>query len=42
LGAHLRCADWTSSDIRRFYVGETRAREKLYICGRESNIAVTI
>jgi excisionase family DNA binding protein len=32
----------TSSDIRQFYVGATRAREKLYICGRESNIAVTI
>jgi superfamily I DNA/RNA helicase len=30
------------SVIRVFYVGLTRAREKLYICGRESNMAVSI
>jgi superfamily I DNA/RNA helicase len=30
------------SVIRQFYVGATRAREKLYICGRESNMAVSI
>ena len=30
------------SVIRQFYVGMTRAREKLYICGRESSMAVTI
>jgi hypothetical protein len=30
------------SVIRQFYVGVTRAREKLYICGRESNMAVSI
>ena len=30
------------SVIRQFYVGATRAREKLYICARESNMAVSI
>jgi superfamily I DNA/RNA helicase len=30
------------SVIRVFYVGLTRVREKLYICGRESNMAVSI
>jgi superfamily I DNA/RNA helicase len=30
------------SVIRQFYVGATRAREKLYICARESNMAVAI
>lgn len=30
------------SVIRQFYVGATRAREKLYLCARESNMAVTI
>jgi len=30
------------SVIRQFYVGATRAREKLYICGRQSNMAVSI
>ena len=30
------------SVIRQFYVGATRAREKLYICGRESSMAVSI
>ena len=30
------------SVIRQFYVGVTRAREKLYFCGRESNMAVSI
>jgi ATP-dependent exoDNAse (exonuclease V) beta subunit len=28
--------------IRQFYVGVTRAREQLYICGRESNMAFSI
>jgi hypothetical protein len=28
--------------IRQFYVGVTRAREKLYICGRESSMAASI
>jgi len=30
------------SVIRQFYVGVTRAREKLYVCARESNMAVSI
>ena len=30
------------SIIRQFYVGATRAREKLYLCGRESARAVSI
>jgi superfamily I DNA/RNA helicase len=30
------------SVIRQFYVGSTRAREKLYICGRESALAVSL
>jgi superfamily I DNA/RNA helicase len=30
------------SVIRQFYVGVTRAREKLYICGRESSTAISI
>ena len=30
------------SVIRQFYVGVTRAREKLYICGRESSMAISI
>jgi superfamily I DNA/RNA helicase len=30
------------SAIRLFYVGATRAREKLYICARESSIAMSI
>jgi superfamily I DNA/RNA helicase len=30
------------SVIRLFYVGATRARERLYICQRESGMAVTI
>ena len=30
------------SVIRQFYVGATRAREKLYICGRESSMAVSL
>ena len=28
--------------IRLFYVGATRAREMLYICARESNMAISI
>ena len=31
-----------SGVIRQFYVGSTRAREKLYICGRESALAVSL
>ena len=30
------------SVIRQFYVGVTRAREKLYVCGRESSTAISI
>ncbi len=30
------------SVIRQFYVGATRARGKLYICGRESSMAISI
>jgi hypothetical protein len=30
------------SIVRQFYVGVTRAREKLYLCGRDSSTAVTI
>jgi superfamily I DNA/RNA helicase len=30
------------SVIRLFYVGATRAREALYICQRETGMAVTI
>ncbi len=30
------------SVIRQFYVGATRAREKLYLCGRESSMAISI
>ncbi|MCE5308667.1 MAG: ATP-binding domain-containing protein [Acidobacteriales bacterium] len=30
------------SVIRQFYVGATRARERLYICGRETSMAVRI
>jgi superfamily I DNA/RNA helicase len=30
------------SVIRQFYVGATRAREVLYICQRETSMAVTI
>jgi len=30
------------SVIRQFYVGITRTREKLYLCARESNMAVSI
>ena len=30
------------SVIRQFYVGATRARERLYVCGRASSMAVTL
>ena len=30
------------SVIRQFYVGATRARDKLYICGRESSMAISM
>ena len=30
------------SVIQQFYVGVTRAREKLYICGRESSLAIRL
>ena len=28
--------------IRQFYVGATRARERLYLCGRESSMAIPL
>ena len=30
------------SVIRQFYVGATRARDRLYICGRESSMAIAM
>ena len=30
------------SVIRQFYVGVTRTREKLYICGRENSMAISM
>ena len=39
---YQRCGAPRDSVIRLFYVGATRARETLYICQRETGMAVTI
>jgi superfamily I DNA/RNA helicase len=40
--AYQRCGPDRDSVIRLFYVGVTQARETLYICQRESSMAVAI
>jgi superfamily I DNA/RNA helicase len=40
--AYQRFGPERDSVIRLFYVGVTRARKTLYICQRESSMAVTI
>jgi superfamily I DNA/RNA helicase len=39
---YQRCGAARDAVIRVFYVGLTRARETLYICQRETGMAVTI